>query len=235
MLWCPSDFSRHFWHLCSCRSALRKIPACPSRFCYRLVMLAEYIQDIVMLGLSTRLYFAMLPTSSACFHSSLPSFVVNKALPSGDSFPSSLKQKFLKLSLPQESSQWMTVKMALQRYKFVVFLLSKIWSTSWDNPPSESWSSVVPFILTCVCAWASFACPEQPGNLEITSRTFAAVKGDTDAPGSVNTAQFPASPFTRSPLNTTLPLYFWNYFLQFGVLEMSQVHKSAKKKNLLSL
>ena len=88
---------------------------------------------------------------------------------------------------------------------------------------SERWRcSGASFILTCVYApMASLACPEQLGNLEMTSKTSAAVICDAEAPCSVNTAQFPESSFAISPLNTTRP--FLKRCLQFRVLVMTQV------------
>ena len=57
------------------------------------------------------------------------------AVSSGDlSNPSS--STFLKYCLPSESRQWVTVKMALQRYNWIVNwvpILSVIWSKSLDN------------------------------------------------------------------------------------------------------
>ena len=69
---------------------------------------------------------------------------------------------------------------------FVVFLLAVIWSKSLRNPlPIDE--DVLSLILTCVHALtASVACPWQPSNLEMTSKTFAAVICDTEAPRSVN-------------------------------------------------
>ena len=55
---------------------------------------------------------------------------------------------------------------------------------------------------------ASAACPAQPGSLDISSITFAAVICDADDPCSVSTAYDPESSFKVSPRNTTLPLYF---------------------------
>ena len=72
-------------------------------------------------------------------------------------------------------------------------------------------SSGASFISTCVYALTgSLASLEQPGNFQITSKTFAVVVCDAEAPCSVNTAKFPESSFTVSLLNTTRPLYFWN-------------------------
>ena len=54
--------------------------------------------------------------------------------------------------------------------------------------------------------------------------TFAAVIRDTDDPHSVNTALDPESSFTISPRSTSRPLYFWCFCLQFGILQMTDVH-----------
>ena len=72
----------------------------------------------------------------------------------------------------------------------VVCLLSAISSKSLDNPvPKDEEVFGASFILTCAYAHkATFACPEHPGNLERTSKTFAAVISDAEAHCSENTA-----------------------------------------------
>ena len=54
--------------------------------------------------------------------------------------------------------------------------------------------------------------------------TFAAVIYDADEPCIVNTA----SSFTISPRSTTRPLYFLVRCLQFGILQMTDVHQRGK-------
>ena len=72
---------------------------------------------------------------------------------------------------------------------------------------------------------ASAACPAHPGSLEMTSMTFAAVICDADEPCSVNAAQDPESSFTMSPRSTTQPLIFLVLCIQFGILQMRDVHQ----------
>ena len=55
--------------------------------------------------------------------------------------------------------------------------------------------------------------------------TFAAVICDAGGPCSVNTAQDPESFFTMSSRNTTRPLYFLVLCVQFGSLQMTDVHQ----------
>ena len=84
-------------------------------------------------------------------------------------------------------------------------------------------------IFTSVSAdTASAACPAHPGSLDMISMTFAAVIWDADDPCSVNTAQDPESFFTMSPRTTTRPLYFLVLCLQFGILQMTDVHQWSK-------
>ena len=55
--------------------------------------------------------------------------------------------------------------------------------------------------------------------------TFATVICDAGDHCSVNTAQDPESSFTVSSRSTTRPLYFWCLCLQFGIIQMTDVHQ----------
>ena len=61
-----------------------------------------------------------------------------------------------------------------------------------------------------------------------TEEILAAVIWDADDPGSVNSAYEPESSFAMSPQNTTRPLCFLVPCLQFGILQMADVHQWGK-------
>ena len=242
-----------YFGLCSCADQLRgQFSLFPSQFRSWHVLLVEYIQNILhqwtIQGRPNRLAFAISHTSLACSEFSLPSFCRLHTLTRKQWFvrwrykhchpetsplhPSStiVFSYFLPI---EESSQWVTVKIALQRYNWIVNWVSQrcgrlafgtLIQIFGQFSSERWWSSGASFILTCVYALtASPACPEQPCNLELTSKPLAAVICDAEAPCSVNTAWFLESSFTISPLNTSRPLLLSELFLQFKVLDLTQV------------
>ena len=105
----------------------------------------------------------------------------------------------------------------------VVFLLSPICPNLWTIFLRKMKFWCISHFDLCALM-ASLAGPEQCGNLEILSGTFAAVMCDAGA--------IIAPGIRRRSQNRPSQYHFANLLLQFGVLEMAQVHECGKMKCL---
>ena len=101
--------------------------------------------------------------------------------------------------------QWMTVQVSFNKYHGIFNYCPWFWPfMPWKTYPNvwsfrsgnfEQSGSILQFYLRRKAGTASAACPPQPGNLAITSITFAAI-WNADEPCSVKTAWAPEPSFT---------------------------------------